>query len=216
VGVLTQDIKTEYNQNLQTLKQIDQYVMQGQQYAQMLTSAESLGTNISPFSNNLQPISDPSSLIQAKCSSGSGGGIVGSMMNSMTSLLSQNMDQSQQQICAQIVTTQVDKYNQTVQMLNTLNSYSTSLQKLSTMANSISNMGTSSSTTTQATTYSSQLTTQMSNWQAQMNADDAIIKTMEDQQKILSHIALNGGNTSILGDALPDTAFQSALGGVVP
>jgi len=201
-----------------TFQKVTAYAEQVKQYEQMITSAESLGTNISPFSNNLQPISDPSSLIQAKCSGGSSGGVVGSLMSSMSSMLSQNMDQSQQQICAQIVTTQVDKYNQTVLMLNTLNAYSTSLQKLTAMANGISNMGTSSSTTTQATTYSSQLTTQMSNWQAQMNADDAIIKTMEDQQKILSHVALNGngGGSSILGDALPDTAFQNAIGNVGP
>jgi len=191
------------------------FAKQVQQYEQMLTSVVNL--NMSSLIPNapLQQISDPSSLIQAKCNGGSSG-VVGALMTSLSSLISGQMDQSQKAICAQIVTTQVDKYNRTVTMMNQLNTYGSSLQTLQSSVSSFSNMGESSSTTTAAAGYSAQLQTEMSNWESQMKADDAIIKTLSDQQSILSQMALNGGgSSSIIGsDGLPDTNFQSGLNSV--
>lgn len=216
------DAPAEQSANAAVLKQIDQYVMQGKQfeeqvlqYEQMVTSLTDLNLKDLTPNTPLQPIGDPTSLIQAKCSGGSSSPI-GSLMTSLTSLVGGPMNQSQQAICAQIVTTQVDKYNKTVDMLNTLNSYTTSLNTLQKAINAIKLMGQSSSANSQASGYSAQLQTQMSDWESQMQADDAIIKTLEDQQSLLTQIALNGngGSSSILSDALPDTSFQTALNGI--
>jgi len=210
-GILVQDKAQESTSNLSyVFQKVTQYAEQVKQYEQMLTSVTNLKmASLLPTNNSLQQV-DAGPLIQAKCNGGSSGT---NLMGSITSLLSQPMDQSQQQICAQIVTTQVDKYNKTVAMLNQMNNYSSSLQTLENTVNKFSNMGESSSANTAAAGYSSQMQTDMNNWQAQMNVDDAIIKTLEGQQAILAHMALNGGSTSVIGSSgLPDNTFQNAIG----
>lgn len=197
------------------LKQLQQTVQQYQQqlleYQQLLSQITGLNTNMSLLPNQLQPIGDPSSLISANCSGASGGGVLGTVMNSVTSLFSQPISQAQQQICAQIVTTEIDKYNKTVTMLNEMGNYNSMFQQLQQVGQSISTLADSGRANNQAQVYSSALSTEMSNWQAQMQADDAIINTLQQQQQILARVALNGTNNSILSDALPDTTFQAVM-----
>lgn len=193
--------------------QLKEYATQLQQYQQMLSSIQGLSSGMSLAPNTLQH-ADAGPLIQAKCASSSGSGIVGNVMSSLTSLLSQPLSDSQQQLCVQITTTQVDKYNKTVDMLGKLHSYSDMFSQVEKVAQSISTVADAGRASNQAQDYNNALTTEMANWEAQMRADDSIIKTLEDQQSILSHIALNGSNNSVLGDALPNSIFQSAIGGV--
>ncbi|HEV2680619.1 MAG TPA: hypothetical protein VGV14_08965, partial [Rhodanobacter sp.] len=165
------------------LKQIAQYTLQAQQYAsqiqqyeQMLTKIENLGSNFQLLPNSMAKI-DADPLIQANCN-GSSGSIVGNLLSSVTSLLKQSVAQSQQQICTQITTTQVDKYNTTVDMLGSLAANTSALQKLSDLTSSFTNAGESSSATTQAAGYSNQMATAMNDWEAHMKADDAIISSL--------------------------------------
>lgn len=191
------------------IKSYEELVMQ---YEQMLVKVQNLGTNFSLAANTLQPISDPSALINADCPSGQGGGLAGIAMSALSSLISQPLDQGQRVICAQIITRQVDKYNKTVAMLNKIQGYSGALQNLTNLANSISTLGQSNATTTQVNTYSSQIQTEMSNWEADMRADDTMIAALQSQQTMLANMALNGGGASrILGDALGDATFQTAI-----
>lgn len=223
VGVLVTDPAVEEaSQGTQTsaaasvAKQIDQYIKQGQQYLtqvqqyeQMLTSAENLGMNVSLVPNTLQPITDTDSMIQQNCNGGSSSGF-GDILNSVVSLFSQPISQSQQAICGKVVELQVDKYNKTVDMLNQLQTYNGSLQKLSNMANTFDNMGKSSSTTTQATTYTSQLTTAMNNWQTQMQADDTMISALRDQQSMLAKMAMDS-KPDFLGQGTQAAALTLAF-----
>jgi hypothetical protein len=208
VGVLTQDLKTEYNQNLQTLKQIDQYVMQGQQYAQMLTKVMNLGTNFQLLPNTMQKI-DADPLVQANCNSSSSS-IIGSLLNDVTSLLNQTTAKSQQSICTQIIITQVDKYNSTVDMLSTLSVDSNAVKTLESAANTFSNMGESSSATTQGTSLNNQVSAQVNDWTAHLKADDAIISSLQDMQSTLARQAMNA-KPDLAGEAVQAGALTAAF-----
>lgn len=217
MGFAAQLAKTveQYGKQIQQYeKQIQQYTTQLQQYAQMLSSIKGLRTGMSLTPNKLEHIGDPGSLIQANCAGASGGGLLGGVLENLGSIANQSITQSQRQICAQIVTTQIDKYNKTVDMLSQMNNYSTMFQKVQQVELAVSTMADSGRANNQAQVYSGALATQMANWQAQMQADDAIIKTLQDQQAILAKVALNGGNGSMLGDALPDATFQTAISNI--
>lgn len=196
----------------QYTKQIQQYMLQIKQYQQLLFKAESLGTNFSIKPTTMQPIYDSSELIAANCGNGSTGGIVGSLVSNLASLVSQPVAQSQQAICGAIVTLQVDKYNQTVEALGTIESNAGALSKLADLVQSAENLGSSNDATSLVSAYSSQLQTRTTHWQAALKADDAAIDALQGQQVLLSKMALNGGGAStILSNALPDAAFEAAV-----
>jgi len=195
----------------QYAKQIQQYETQLRQYQQMLSSIQSLNNGLSLAPNQLQHVTNTASLIRGKCASTSSpAGIVSGVMNSMSSLMAQSITQTQQMLCGQIVTTQIDKYNKTVDMLNKLNGYSNQFQQVESIARSISTVADSGRAATQVEKYSSAVATEMSNWQAQMKADDAIIETLQNQQSILGHIALKGSST-VLGNVIQATTFAAAF-----
>ncbi|MGH8232955.1 MAG: hypothetical protein ACREPU_01990 [Rhodanobacteraceae bacterium] len=190
----------------------NQYITMVDQYKQMLVQVTGLGTHFTIMPTTLDPIGDSSELIEANCGSGGGGGLLGDMMASLISLVSQPVSESQRKVCAQIVIAQVDKYNQTVALLGRLGTYKSSLDQLVDMAGKVeATLGYASGTTTQATTYASGMATDMNNWDARMKADDAIIKTLQDQQVLLARLALKGGASSILGAALEDVTFKAAV-----
>lgn len=216
-GFKSQLAKTtsEYAKQLEQFqKQVQQYETQLQQYQQMLSSIQNISNGLSLAPNQLQQITNTDSLIQGACpsSSGSGGltGLVSNMMNSMTSLMSQSIRQSQLQICGQIVTTQVAKYNSTVDMLNNLHDYGSQFQQLDNLLQGNPTQADAERAAAQVEKYNSAVNTQMSNWQASMKADDAIISTLQGQQSILGRVALNGSNT-VLGNVVQAGAFAAAF-----
>jgi hypothetical protein len=184
------------------------------EYSQLVSSISGLSTGLSLAPNQLQQISDPSSLIQANCQGSQSSGLLGSLMSSLSSLNTQSITASQQQICAQIITTQVDKYNKTVALLTDMGQYSGMFQQVQGVNQAVSTLADSGRANNQTQVYSSALTTEMSNWHAQMQADDAIISTLQAQQNMLARQALNGGGGSMLSGALSDNSFQSAVNGI--
>jgi len=212
-GFASQLAKTvdQYKKQIeQYTTQLQQYTTQLQQYQQMLSSIQGLSTGLSLTPNSLQPITDSNSLIQAKCSGAGTNGILGSALNSLTSLVSQSIVQSQQQICAQIVQLQIHKYNTTVDVLNRVGQYGNLYTQVETTIKGVTTVADSERAANQAKTYSNALTTDMSNWQAQMNADDSIITNLQNMQGILANRAMRGGN-DILGNVVQATAFAAAF-----
>lgn len=192
-------------------QQIQQYELQLQQYQQMLSSIQNIPNNLTLASNQLEHVTDTQSLIRGKCSGTSGpGGLVSTVMNSMSSLMTKSIAQTQQMLCGQIVTTQVHKYNATVDMLNKLNDYSGQFHQLDNLMNGGSSQADAERASTQIQKYNSAIDTEMGNWQAQMHADDAVISTLENQQSILGHVALKGSSTP-LGDVVQAAAFATAF-----
>lgn len=194
----------------QYAQQVQSYATQVQQYEQMLTKVMNLNTNFSLTPNTMQQM-DAGPLIQANCSSSSASTIAGNLLNSVTSLINQSsITQSQQTICAAIITTQVDKYNTTVQMMDQIQSNVPAVQTFTNLANTFSNLGQSSSATTQINSYSGQLTTAMSNWKAHMDADDAYIGSLQSMQSTLGQSALKA-KPDLVGQAVQAAALTAAF-----
>lgn len=213
-GFQSQLAKTvsQYEKQIQQFKtQVDQYTTQLQQYEQMLTSIMNISNNLSLAPNQLQEVTDIDPLIQGKCSGAAGvGSLVSSVMNSMSSLMTQSITETQKMICAQIVTTQVHKYNQTIEMLNKLQGYSAHFKVIDDALTTNDKSGDREQVTAQAANYNNAVATDMGNWKAQMEADDAVISTLENQQSILGHVALKGSST-VLGNVIQATTFAAAF-----
>lgn len=217
-GIFTSDrgalakLIAQYTKQIEAFRQqVQQYQLQLQQYQQMVTSVQNIRSNLSLSSNELQHVTDVQSLIRAKCSGASGaGGLVSSVMNSMSSLMTQSITQTQKMICGQIVTTQVGKYNKTVDMLNELHRYAGQFHQLEGTVNTGNTQHDTEQITALVAKYTGAVNTEMSNWQAQVKADDAVISTLENQQSILGSVALSGSST-VLGNVIQATTFAAAF-----
>lgn len=196
----------------QYAKQIQQYETQLQQYQQMLSSIQNLGNGLSLAPNQLQPIAGSAPLIQGKCSSPAANpaALVSSVINGMGLLATGPITQAQQALCGQIVATQVDRYNATIDMLNRLDDYGNQFQQVEDMAGSVSTQADAGRATAQVEKYGSAMATEMSQWRVRMEADDAIIETLRNQQSILGHMALKGGST-VPGNVVQAAAFAAAF-----
>lgn len=209
---LAQTLAQYSRQGLQYAKQLDQYYQEVEQYKQLLMTVKGLGANISLTSNKLETIKDPSELIDQNCPGTSGGSVVGTLVTSFASTLTLNkpITESQQQICANIVTLQVDEYNRTVAILDQLVQYGGTLQKLNKLANEVSTLGTATGATTQAANFSAITAQAMHDWQTAVAGDEAVIKALSEQQRILGKVALRGSNT-VLGTVVQAAALKTAF-----
>lgn len=218
-GVVTNDptaigkLIAQYSKQLEQFRQqVQQYQLQLQQYQQMLSSLQNIPNKVSLASNKMEHVTNTEALIRGKCSGASGvAGLVSTVMNSMSSLMSKSITQTQQMLCEQIVLTQIEKYNETVDMLNNLHDkYGNQLEQLENVFGKSASMADSGRASGQAQKYSDGLATEMSNWQARMNAYDAAIDTLQNQQSILAHVALKGSSTP-LGNVIQATTFAAAF-----
>lgn len=214
-GVLVQDFKTELEAHAQTVKQIaqyakqaQQYVTQVQQYEQMFTQVQNLGQDFHFFPPTMEEIA-AGPVIAAKCGTGSSN-VAGNILNSVTSLLNQSITKSQQAICAQIVTTQVNKYNSTVQMLNTMNKNIGPLQSLADQASTFTNMGQATTAETEATSYVAQMESARNSWEATVKADDATLSSLNDMQSTLAANAMNA-KPDMGGEAVQAAVLTAAF-----
>jgi hypothetical protein len=195
----TGEAKNVFGFAAQLAKTVSQLQQEVAQYEQLLNTVEGLGTNISFTPNQLQPISDYSSLIDQNCPSGTSGSIASSLVTSIASTISptQSLAASQQQLCAQITMVQIDEYNKTVDIANQLGGLGGTLQKLNQLANEVNSLGTSAGATTQAETYTATVSSAMNDWQIKVAGDDKLIAALQQQQGILARVAMRGQNTPL-------------------
>lgn len=218
-GIITNDptaigkLIAQYSKQIEQFRQqVQQYTLQLQQYQQMLSTIQNIPNSVSLSPNQLEHVTNTGALVRGKCSGNSGAGrLVSTVMNSMSSLMTQSITQTQQVLCEQIVLTQIKKYNETVDMINQLHDkYGNQLQRLESAFGSSASMADTGRSAGQAQKYSDGLATEMSNWQARMKADDAVIETLQQQQSILGHVALKGSSTR-LGNVIQATTFAAAF-----
>ena len=209
---LAQSVAQYARQGMQYAKQLEQYYQQVEQYQQLLMSIKGLGINISLSSSKLEPIDDPSALIDQNCPSASGGSVIGSLVTSAAAAVSPEtpITVAQQQICANITMLQVDEYNRTVAMLGKLDQYGSTLQKLNKLTNEVKTLGTTSGATTQAVTYSAITAHAMQEWQTAIAGDQAVIQALNQQQSILAKAALKG-QSSVIGTVVQAAALKAAF-----
>lgn len=191
-------------------RQAEQLFQETQTALQLVSSVQGLTSNMSLFPNQMQQIGDASPIIEANCANSSSGGIVGNLLNQVTSLVNQSIMQRQQQICAAIVQTQVDKYNLTVQMIQHLGGYSDYFKKVEGIIKTAKTLGDANSANNQAQQYDSAMNTEMNDYQTQIKAKDALISSLQGMQSALAQGALRG-DSSLLGNAVQAAALTAAF-----
>jgi len=204
---------------------ITQWIKELQSWMTQLSQIANLPSNFnfnSLLGNQLQKV-DANSFAQKACPNSQGfaasmTGALGSLLNpDMTS----NVAQSQYNVCLQIENLQADKYNKTVDVLNTVGSgFSSQIQKLEALREALKKMsifGGSGSgnadqnaVTNQAQRTHLQLSAVMEKYKADIKADDSAISTLQQMQSVLGHIAMKGGNT-VLGTVIQGAAFAAAF-----
>lgn len=212
LGVVVNDPKSIWQQGLSYARQFEQLQQETQTLQNILMQAQSLGTNINLFGGQLQKITDSDSIIQSACP-GAGAGLVGSLLNSLTSALSPNQPIAtrQQMICAQIVIFQIDEYNKTADALNAIGGTSTTtLEKLNSLIASVDTLGKTTNAQAQAAGVNATVVTAMATWQTQIRADEAVIQALKQQQAILATVAMKGNNT-LLGNVVQAAALKAAF-----
>lgn len=170
----------------------------GQQQLQQLQSMITGLSNLNPQLGdaNLQKVTDSqrNNLIQTNCKSDHG--FVGNLIDALSSSKS-SIDVQQQNICAQIVSLQLDKYNVTVDMLENVQKQQKGFfDEINNILGQVKSVADTGRLNTQAQSYSNALTTDMANWRAQMDAKDTMIRTLQAQQGMLGRAALNGSGSA--------------------
>ncbi|MBB6241391.1 hypothetical protein [Rhodanobacter sp. MP1X3] len=228
--VFVTDTPTETAASTTATESAAMHVFQtGTQYANFVAQLTQLTSTLSSIASNpLGAILPPNSvmselsdstrdqLIQGKCYSATSGGIVGGVLQGISSAVSSigfggNITQTQQSICSSIVYAQVDEYNATVdlyQQMPQLRSDNTQVQSLVQQLNGV--MGNSSSSSAQTLAVLQAHSQQVTEWQTRVGMDQKLIETLNQQQSTLSAIALRG-NPNILGDAVQAGALKLAL-----
>lgn len=192
-------------------KQIQQYELQLQQYQQLLINIQNLGNQVPSFNNNLQHL-DASTIAQSQCDGSGGSSWFGGLIVSVFAPTSP-YEQSQRQICQNIVVLQVQKYNETADMLNRMNQYAVLARDTESARNSVgqTDNGDLSSNTNQVERNSSELALEMGNWQARMKAYDAEIGALQATQSILASAAMYARTPDLLGTSVQAAALKAAL-----
>lgn len=209
---LAQSIAQYTKQGLEYAKQVQQYATQLEQLRNILTKIESLGTGISLMPKSLEKLSAAQSdrLVDQACPGAPLGAAIGGAVSSFLGSSNQPIVERQRLICREIVLLQIDQYNITAEALGELTTQASTVQKLNDIINGIGSLGESSSATSQAQQYIAQLQTASITWKKQIEADQAMIETLQQQQGILARVALNGSNT-VLGHVVNAAALKTAF-----
>lgn len=209
---LAQSVEQYTKQGMQYAKQIEQYKTQLEQLRNILTKIQSLGTGISLVPKNMEKLTQDQSnqLVDQACPGAPPGAVVSGVISDLLGSSHQPITVRQQLICQKIVLLQVDEYNLVAEALSQLNGQASTVQKLTGIVNSISTLGESNSATSQAEQYMAQLQTASDTWKKQIDADEAAIATLQQQQGVLAKVALNGSNT-VLGHVVNAVALKAAF-----
>jgi hypothetical protein len=218
------------NQVTQIGHMVQQYSQMITQYQSLLSSLQSLDLNFMPINNKLTPIDNPSQIVQQNCPGASISTTVMSVIGISPSLTEGEIVGQQRTICANIVMLQVDKYNTVANMLNRMNVYSNAVQQLSDKVNqigqtasnaasavtgSVGSSGDRQGVQNQADQIRNGLATEMAQVQQHLQAVDATISSLKDQQSMLANIALKGSNATgpaaLAGQIIQAGAFAAAF-----
>jgi ribosomal protein S7 len=215
--VIVSDPILEGTQSSSLAKQVLQYSTEYSQYLeivaqfnQLLMTVQSLGANIQLMPTQLQQV-DASTFVDQACPGTTGGSPIGMLVSAIQSISpNQSITGAQQTICAEIVTLEVDEYNKTAVAMNQMNTMGGTLQKLNQLSSEVNSLGTAGGTTTQAEVFNSNMQTLMNQWRGAIAGDQTMIQSLQEQQAILSKIALMGSNT-VLGNVVQATALKAAF-----
>lgn len=145
-------------------------------------------------------------------------GILGSFVNSLKSALPDvlnmdgNINDKQNQICAQLVIADNKKYNFTVDYFKQLSKETDSLVALQTLRlNAVDKSpGNMEALAGETARFQANITSAKSTWEAQLNQQDAEIDLLKKQQGILTRRAINGSPT-LVGELVGAAVLKGAF-----
>jgi conjugal transfer/entry exclusion protein len=192
-------------------KQIQQYDLQLQQYQQMLINIRNLGNQVPAFNNNLQHL-DAAQLQAVQCDGAAGSSWIGNLVVSVFAPTSP-YSEGQQKICENIVAIQVQKYNETADMLARMNQYAALARDTESERDAVgqTDNGDLNSNSNQVARNSAELDLEMSNWQARMRACDAEIGALQATQSLLAAAEMKARTPDLLGTSVQAAALKAAL-----
>lgn len=153
--------------------------------------------------------------VAAKCASSGGGGgglpVIGALTGGFKLDLGGDVAKQQRQICVNIVSAKVEKYNYTVRFArDTLPEMERQMKTLEKKRNSDLKQGTMEAVANDSARLANAMSAKFANYQGQMQAYDSYIMAMEDNQRQLVETAMNG-RAGILGSVFKTVALERAL-----
>lgn len=180
-------------------------------YQQQLIKMQAMISNFGlPGAQALTKVGDDY-LVAERCPGQGGGGVMAMIAKPFTLDPEGDLIEQQRQICVNIRTMQNRKYNDTVDYLaKTAPEMQSFLGKLDGLRLSSSEQGAMEHSDNEALRLNNKLTAQGQEWATRMQAYDAYIATMEDNQKVLAQNAMKG-KKNIIGSLVKTAVLKTAL-----
>ncbi|MBX9403420.1 DUF4141 domain-containing protein [Lysobacter sp. BMK333-48F3] len=201
-----------YGQHIKEYTKLQQQV---QHFQQQVVKLQSMLSTIGMPAQEQWKELNKSEEVAAKCASSGGGGgglpIIGALTGAFKLDLGGDVAKQQRQICANIVSAKVDKYNYTVRFArDTLPEMERQMKELEKKRNSDLKQGTMEAVANDSARLANGMSAKFANYEGQMQAYDSYIAAMEDNQRQLVETAMNG-RAGILGSVFKTTALKMAL-----
>ncbi|MEI2455535.1 MULTISPECIES: DUF4141 domain-containing protein [Lysobacter] len=199
-----------YGQHIKEYTKLQQQVQHFQQQVIQISSMlQSIGM---PTQQPWAEISNSerNKRITDRCSTG-GGGLLGSLASVFKLNPNGDLAEQQKQICANIVTAKVDKYNYTVRFATqTLPQIEKQIKDLESQRKQNNKQGNLETVANDSTRLANSMSASFQIYQGQMQAYDNYVLQMEDEQRELVKTAMKGRN-DILGSVFKGVALDKAL-----
>ena len=209
---------TEYAEQANRWKAtLEQYQQTVQHYQQMIASVTSLSfSSVLPRNSRLQKITDAPTVIQQACP-GVGGfdGVVDTLLGGSDA--ASPIRQVSQNLCQQAAQVRIDKYNDSVDMLERMQAYNGQMQQIDALRNALggsSAIGDLQANTNEATRTANKMQAELNFWRLKMAAYDSAISELTSRQSDLVRLSMRGsagtaGN--LIGNAVQAGAFAAAF-----
>lgn len=192
-------------------KQIDEWKKQYEHFQQQLIKFQSFLNNPIALPNSEPWVElNKTEVVKQKCGD-AGGSLLGRLMDSVGLQLNGDLAKQQLQVCVNIESAKVDKFNYTVKFArDSVPQMQSLLGKIQGQRGTSSSQGNIQGVDSESMRLANDLDIKYQSWQAQMKTYDAYIAAMMDKQNTLATRALKG-QASPLGQAISTAAMAGAL-----
>lgn len=180
-------------------------------YRQQLIQIQGIMSNVGlPQGQSITKV-DADYLVAERCNGGQGGFSFASLTQQFHLDSAGDLIQQQRQICANIQRMQNAKFNYTIDFFK---DYAPKLQdeltRLGGQRNASNDQGNIAASDNDALRVSNDVDIKFQTWQANLQAYDSYIASMQENQRVLAKVALKG-KEGLLGTLVKTTALEAAL-----
>lgn len=193
------------------VKELDEWKKQYEHFQQQLIKFQSFLNNPIALPNSEPWVElNKAEVVKQKCGD-AGGSMLGRLMDSVGLQLNGDLAKQQLQVCVNIESAKVDKFNYTVKFArDSVPQMQSLLGKIQNQRGTSSSQGNIQGVDSESMRLANDLDIKYQAWQAQMRTYDAYIATMMDKQNTLAARALKG-EASPLGQMLSTGLMAGAL-----